>query len=261
MKRAYADIPEGQIHYRFEGTGEPILLLHSALASSNEFTKVMPFLSNAYCAIAPDYMGNGDSDPAPFQFQIIDHARTMISFMDCLGIKNAIVVGEHTGGKVGLEMTVTWPERVNRLVLSSIGYYQDEAGKKVKDPPNFRDKVEIKPDGSHLMMWWKRAGIWGHPLDIVEDRFLEYLKAGPRGEEIHWAAYTYDPGPKLPLVRCSTLVLSATHDPFYVVAERVHQLVPESKFTIIENGNIEICRLMPKEFAKAILDFLNASNK
>ena len=31
MKRAYADIPEGQIHYRFEGKGEPVLLLHSAV--------------------------------------------------------------------------------------------------------------------------------------------------------------------------------------------------------------------------------------
>ena len=55
-----------------------------------------------------------------------------------MGIKNAIVVGEHIGGKVGLEMAVTWPERVNKLVLSSIGYYQDDAGKKIKDPPNYQ---------------------------------------------------------------------------------------------------------------------------
>ena len=78
-----------------------------------------------------------------------------------MGIKNAIVIGEHTGGKVGLEMAVTWPERVNKLVLSSIGYYADDAGKKIKDPPNFRDRVEIKPDGSHLMEWWRRASYLG----------------------------------------------------------------------------------------------------
>ena len=45
MKRAYAEIPEGQIHYRIEGEGEPLLLLHAAVASSNEFAKVIPFLS------------------------------------------------------------------------------------------------------------------------------------------------------------------------------------------------------------------------
>ena len=45
MKRAYADIPEGQMHYRAEGEGEPVLLLHMAVGSSDEFTRVIPFLS------------------------------------------------------------------------------------------------------------------------------------------------------------------------------------------------------------------------
>src|SRR5271157_2385266 len=100
MKRAYADIPEGQIHYRIEGSGEPILLLHAGVTSSDEYKRVMPFLSKTYCTIAPDFLGNGDSDPAPYPYQILDHARTMISFMDSLCIKKAIVVGHHVGGKV-----------------------------------------------------------------------------------------------------------------------------------------------------------------
>ena len=63
MKRAYADIPEGQIHYRIEGDGDPILLLHMAVASSDEYTRVMHFLSQRYRAIALDFLGTGDSDP------------------------------------------------------------------------------------------------------------------------------------------------------------------------------------------------------
>ena len=47
MHRAFTDIPEGQIHYRFEGQGEPLLLLHAAVTSSNEFSRVMPFLSKS----------------------------------------------------------------------------------------------------------------------------------------------------------------------------------------------------------------------
>jgi hypothetical protein len=30
MKRGYVDTPEGQVHYRTEGSGEPVLLLHKA---------------------------------------------------------------------------------------------------------------------------------------------------------------------------------------------------------------------------------------
>ena len=39
MKRAFADIPEGQMHYRIEGSGEPVLLLHAATNSADEFTR------------------------------------------------------------------------------------------------------------------------------------------------------------------------------------------------------------------------------
>jgi pimeloyl-ACP methyl ester carboxylesterase len=96
-------------------------------------------------------------------------------------------------------------------------------------------------------------------LDITNDRTLEYIKAGPRGEEIHWAGGAYDPRPKLPLVRCPTLVLSATQDPFCSMAEPVHKLVPGSKLKIIENGPIDIDRVWPKEFAEALLNFLNSA--
>jgi len=100
MKRAFTDIPEGQMHYRVEGTGEPVLLLHMAVASSDEFTRVMHILSRKYRAIALDFMGFGDSDPTPCEYQIIDHAKTVISFMDSLGIKHAHIAGQFFGLKL-----------------------------------------------------------------------------------------------------------------------------------------------------------------
>jgi pimeloyl-ACP methyl ester carboxylesterase len=257
MKRAYADIPEGQIHYRTEGRGEVVLLFHSGVTSSDEYKRVIPFLSTTYCVIAPDFMGNGDSDPAPYAYDIIDHARTMVHFLDSLCIKKAVVAGQHVGGKIGLEMAITWPERISKLVLSSINYPEAEEEKTCKDPPNFMGRVEIQADGSHLMEWWRRSALWGHPLDITHDRTVEYIKAGPRGEEIHWAGGAYDPRPKLQLVRCPTLVFSATHDPFCAMAETVHKLVPGSKLKIVENGPIDIDRVWPKQFAEAILEFID----
>jgi pimeloyl-ACP methyl ester carboxylesterase len=261
MKRSYADVPEGQIHYRIEGSGETLLLLHAAVTSSDEYTRVIPFLAKTYCAIAMDFLGNGDSDPAPYPYRIIDHARTVVSFMDCLGIKYANVLGHHVGASVATEIAVTWPDRVNKLVLSGSGIRPElDEGISFKDPPNFTSAVEITPDGSHLMEWWRRAALWGDPPDIVEERVLEYIKAGQRGEEIHWAARNYNLKVRLPLINCPTLVLIGTKDPFYRFAERVKNLVPKSNFTIIENGPIHIDRVMPKEFAEAILSFLHGPN-
>jgi len=65
MKKAYADIPEGQIHYRIgRKWRDRYWLLHAGVNSSDEFTRAMPFLSKSYCAVAMDFLGHGESDDA-----------------------------------------------------------------------------------------------------------------------------------------------------------------------------------------------------
>jgi len=258
MKRAYADIPEGQMHYRMEGDGEPILLLHMAVGSSDEFSRVMHFLSQRYRAIALDLLGAGESDPAPYQYQMIDHARTVVSFMDFLDIKKANIVGQLFGGNVAVEIAINWPERVDKLVIAGTGSFDLIEATPLNKPPNFTTRVEIKPDGSHLLEWWRRATLWGdYSLDILEERVIEYIKAGPRGEETHWSGIAYNVMPKLPLITRPTLVLDATHYLFHLQAKKVKSLIPNSKLTTIENGPLYLSRAMPQEFAEAILSFLS----
>jgi len=59
------------------------------------------------------------------------------------------------------------------------------------------------------------------------------------------------------LIKCPTLVLTTPSDPWHVFAEAEKKLIPNAKVTIIENGPIDVNRLMPKEFAGAILNFIN----
>ncbi len=256
MKRAFAGVPEGQMHYRCEGSGDPILLLHPGVGSSDAFTNTMPYMSGKHLVIAPDFLGNGDSDPAPYQYTMLDHARSLIGFMDSLGLTTVNVVGHHTGAKVAAELAINWPERVNKLVLSAIGYWEAAANIEKNAPDNFTTRVEIQPDGSHLMEWWRRAAMWNDPLDIVEASVIEYIKAGPRGEEIHWTARAYDTKGRLSLIKCETLVLSGASGLFHSAAENVRKLVPSSKLVVIENGPPRMERTMPDEFAAAILNFL-----
>jgi len=256
MKLAYADVPEGQIHYRTEGNGEPVLLLHMGGSSSDEYTRVLPFLSKTYCAIAMDFLGYGDSDPAPRQYQISDHAQTVVSFMDSLGIRKTSIVGHHAGAQVAAELAVTWPERVEKLVLSSCPYWRYENERVAASKEAVLKCAKINQDGWHLMEWWQRAKRYEDPVEIVDEITLAFHKAGLRGEELDLATYAYDTKLKLPLIKCPTLVLSGTRDSFCAVVQDVKSLIPRSKITVIKNGSVFIGRVMPKEFAEAILVFL-----
>jgi hypothetical protein len=148
---------------------------------------------------------------------------------------------------------------VNKLILAGAEFWEENQAVDLKEPFNFTSTVEIKPDGSHLLEWWRRACLWGdYPLDILEERVIEYIKAGPRGEEAHWEGGAYNSKTRLPLITRPTLILDATGFPLHSRSEVVHKMIPGSKLTTIKNGPMYCDRAMPKEYAGAILNFLDS---
>src|SRR5437763_1619415 len=65
IRRAYADLPHGQVHYAECGARDapPVLLLHQTPRSWMEYRHVLPLLGARYRAIAMDTAGFGASDP------------------------------------------------------------------------------------------------------------------------------------------------------------------------------------------------------
>src|SRR5689334_16210766 len=62
MRRAYASIASGQVHYAEAGEGPPLLLLHSVPRSARSFRLLQPRLAHAFRTLAPDLPGFGQSD-------------------------------------------------------------------------------------------------------------------------------------------------------------------------------------------------------
>ena len=53
-------------------------------------------------------------------------------------------------------------------------------------------------------------------------------------------------------------MIAASEDPFFSHAEKVKSLIPNCRLAIIENGPLYLDRMMPKEYAEAILSYLKA---
>lgn len=119
---------------------------------------------------------------------------------------------------------------------------------------------EITSDGSFMQEVWGKVQAFAPDVspDIKYEMCLEYLQAGPKGEESHWAFVAYDPQPRLPLVKCPTLVVCGKEDPFFPEVDNVKRLIPRANSFIIEGprSGTPITREMPKEFAEAVLSFL-----
>lgn len=263
MKKAYIGIPEGQIHYRTAGNGDPILMLHQTALSSEEFSEVVPILGKSHQVIALDTMGYGNSDPPPYQYSVEDYAMSVVHFLDALSITRTSLVGHHTGAAIAVETAAAYPERIDKLVLSGCPYLEREVRKAWLVQPRYKP-MEIGRDGAHITELWNYySSRWPHfEPEVLQKVLADYLKAdlGRRAVDAYHAVYAYDIEPRLALVMSPTLLITGTGDTFYDRREATKRLIPRCRIHIIDGTHDHPAWEKPKEFARAILDFLDESS-
>ena len=257
MKRGYADTPEGQVHYRTEGNGETLLLLHKAGLSSDEFTEMLPFLGKKYRTIAMDVLGYGNTDLPKQEPKFDDYVQNIIHFLDAMKVKKTSIAGHLLGGSFAMEIAATHPERVKKLILWD-GIFLDPVERKATEEEYANEHLVLKDDGSHLLEVWKsRGGKTGANLPTVNRSTIEYLKSGlGEGTGVsHRALFSYNPEKQLPKIKCPTLLLySNQRSPMLVRIEAVKALIPNYEVKILDGANPWE---KPEELAQVITDFLN----
>ncbi len=100
IKKGYVPTKFGQIHYRFCGNGQPIILLHPTPRSSIVFENLIHKLSEEYAVFAPDTLGFGQSDQLPNGFDFYKLAEAFFEFVNYLSLDKVIIFGIHTGNKI-----------------------------------------------------------------------------------------------------------------------------------------------------------------
>jgi pimeloyl-ACP methyl ester carboxylesterase len=258
VRRAFADTPEGAIHYATAGEGPPVLLLHQTPRSWDEYRDVIPVLARERRVIAMDTIGYGDSYKPAQRCGIEDYARGAIALLDALGIDRTAVVGHHTGAVIAMELAAGYPDRVERLVLSASPWL-DAAAREARKGKAIVDHVEEKHDGSHVAeLWQQRQRFYpqGRP-DLLHRFIADALKAGEKLKEGHEACSNYRMEERIGQVRCPTLVTCGTEDPFsHPKMDVVARHIAGSRVEPVRGGSVAVVDEMPEAFADLVLRFL-----
>jgi 3-oxoadipate enol-lactonase len=118
---ALVTINEGQaVGYDESGEGvkTPIVFLHGVGSDRSVWLRQLVHFGHERRAIALDYPGYGDSDPAPEDTTRDDYAAAVLAAMSQLGVYRAHVCGLSLGGVVAIAMNDAAPERCASLVLA-----------------------------------------------------------------------------------------------------------------------------------------------
>ena len=105
---------------RVGGAAQPVVLVHGWGVSSIYFVPIAERLAPEFAIYAPDLPGHGRSDTPRSGCNIEEHARTLLAWMDAVGLERATVIGHSMGGQVALEAALQAPHRIERLVLMGL---------------------------------------------------------------------------------------------------------------------------------------------
>ncbi|MCD4535129.1 alpha/beta fold hydrolase [Nocardioides sp. cx-169] len=107
------------------GGGLPLVMLHGggpgASAWSN-FGSALPGFAAKFRTLLVDQPGFGGSDKPPVVGNFYRHAADhVVALLDELGIERVHLLGNSLGGGTAMRLTLTYPDRVGRLVLMGPG--------------------------------------------------------------------------------------------------------------------------------------------
>jgi 3-oxoadipate enol-lactonase len=105
------------IHFWMSGQPDKPLVVftHGALVDHHEWDADLPILAGHYSVMAWDVRGHGLSRPAVFS--LAEAEQDLLSILDKLQVRQAILVGHSMGGNLHQELVFHHPERVKAMVF------------------------------------------------------------------------------------------------------------------------------------------------
>lgn len=107
-----------QLHHIESGSGPPLLFLHGLFDSLETWEDLLPLLSGRFKVYAVDLPGFGLTPlPKDWPESLCGMVKSVVNFLDVLGIEEVALIGNSMGGSLALALTQMHPKRIRKLAL------------------------------------------------------------------------------------------------------------------------------------------------
>jgi pimeloyl-ACP methyl ester carboxylesterase len=173
-----------RIHYRDEGSGPALVLIHANFGSLLSWDGWVDSLKDEHRILRFDMTGHGLTGPDPTgDYSLERTVRLTGRFVDALGLTRFSIGGTSLGGTVAMHYAAAHPERVERLILLSPGALEgrsmQRAGRSVPRIANILEYITPRALAAYML-----RSRFGDP-DRVDDRLIDqwyemWLREGQR---------------------------------------------------------------------------------
>ena len=103
-------------------TSKPTLvMLHGITGHAEAYVRNLRSHAEHFSCWAIDFIGHGYSDKPNHPLEVKHYIEQVIAFLDAIGVEKAYFTGESLGGWVTAQLAIDHPDRVERIVLNTMG--------------------------------------------------------------------------------------------------------------------------------------------
>jgi len=222
--------------------GDPVILLHGGLGTSDQWGAEVPALATARKVIVIDSRGHGRSTLGAQGLGYGLMASDVLGLMDYLKISKASIVGWSDGGIIGLILAIHHPERIDKLFAFGANFNNAD------DPPE-------PPDPAGFARYKARAEADYRNLSSTPNDFPKLLSALRK-------MYSKEPNigaAELGTIRAKTVIADGQYEQFISRkhTEMLAHLIPGAKLVIIPDVSHSGPAQDPIRFHQAVLNLLD----
>ena len=245
----------GRIGVAEQGSGgTPIVFLHGVGSDKSVWRPQLAHFGQSRRAVAFDYPGYGDSEPAANGTTRDDYAAAILSAMSELGIERAHICGLSLGGVVAIAMHHLAPDSCASLILAdSFAAHPDGAGiynRSIAGSTDLRTMAEARVDV--LLAEPADANI---RAEVVETMARIDPSAYRIGAEAVWLADQRD---RARAIAVPTLVLCGAEDKVTppALSHELVELIAGARYEQIENAGHLSNLERPARFNRIVGEFI-----
>ncbi len=172
----YVDVNGVHMYVEQYGEGVPLVLLHGGLLTIDlNFASLVPTLAGRHRVIGVELQGHGRTADIDRPITPAALASDVVGMLDALGLEQADVLGHSMGAAVALELAVSHPARVRRVVAASASVRRDGMHEDLTDPAKMATSTRMPTPQDFTDFTEAYARLSPHPEQF--DAFMAKLSA------------------------------------------------------------------------------------
>ncbi|MCC2615783.1 alpha/beta hydrolase [Aestuariibacter halophilus] len=262
---AFVNVMGVETHYRKEGKGPAIVLLHGTASSLHTWDGWASNLSQDHTVIRLDLPAFGLTGPNPDSDYSLRYYRSFLhQFLSTLGYSQVILAGNSLGGGIAWDYALHYPQQVERLILvNTAGYPQAELPRALRLARNPLTAPLLEFLTPRALVARNVREVYGEPQRVTDEQIDRYwdmlLREGNRHAFVVRANTTYNYAvDRLPELLMPTFILWGSEDRWIAPqnAARFGDTIQSASVRVVEGAGHIPMEERPEETVRMVREFL-----